>query len=122
MDLADPALDVTQLLEREAVTAIVNCGAFTQVDGAEHELALARQVNGVAPGILARSAALVGIPIIQVSTDYVFSGTDLGWYHESDHPAPATSYGRSKLLGEKGVVVSGCCSLAFVATRELTVS
>lgn len=107
LDLADAALDVAPLIGRERITAIINCGAFTQVDRAETEPDIAMRVNGDAPGILARAAAAAGIPLVQVSTDYVFSGTGDGWYRETDLPGPATVYGRSKLAGEQAVMRSG---------------
>ena len=107
LDLADPALDPAALIAREAITAVINCGAYTQVDRAEEEAALALQVNGIAPGILARAAAAAGIPIVHVSTDYVFAGDKSAPYLEDDATGPRTSYGRSKLAGEQAVAASG---------------
>lgn len=107
LDLADPAMDPAALLARHGVTAIINCGAYTQVDRAESEEALATQVNGHAAGALARAAAIAQIPIIQVSTDYVFAGDKPGAYSEDDPPSPRGAYGRSKLEGERQVAASG---------------
>ena len=107
LDLADPALDVAPLIAAEGVTAIINCGAYTKVDLAETEEPLALQVNGQAPGLLARAARGAGIPIVHVSTDYVFAGDREGWYREDDPTAPQGAYGRSKLAGEQAVASSG---------------
>ena len=107
VDLADPSLSVEEVFEREHVTAIINCGAFTQVDRAETEKQLAFEVNAIAPGRLARSAARHDIPIVQVSTDYVFAGDKPTPYIEADKPDPHTVYGLSKLAGEREVAASG---------------
>lgn len=107
LDLADPALDVAPLLAAEDVTAIINCGAFTGVDRAEDNVDLAHQVNALAPGILARAARTAGIPIVQISTDYVFSGESPGFYREYDVTGPRCVYGRTKLAGEQAVIASG---------------
>lgn len=107
LDLAAGDLDVRPLIAAEGITAIVNCGAYTKVDQAEDEAELARRINGEAPGLLARAAAEAGIPIVQMSTDYVFDGTKHGFYREDDPPAPRGVYGRSKLLGEQAVRDSG---------------
>jgi dTDP-4-dehydrorhamnose reductase len=108
LDLArGEALDIGPLLAREKITAIVNCGAYTRVDQAEDEPELARRVNGDAPGALARAAAAAGIPIVQVSTDYVFSGDKPAPYDEDDATGPRGVYGHSKLAGEQAVARSG---------------
>lgn len=107
LDLAAPALDVAPLLAAEGVTAIVNCGAYTQVDRAEDEEALALQVNGAAPALLARAARDAGIPIVQISTDYVFAGDRPGFYREDDPTGPRSAYGWTKLAGERAVIASG---------------
>jgi dTDP-4-dehydrorhamnose reductase len=82
---------------------IVNAAAYTAVDKAEEETDIALKINGVAPGILAQEAAELGAPLIQVSTDYVFDGLQDRPYRPSDQPCPASSYGRSKLVGEEAV-------------------
>lgn len=108
LDLAlGGALDVAPLLAREGVTAIVNCGAYTQVDRAEDEPELAARINGEAPGALARAAAAAGIPIVQISTDYVFAGDKPSAYDETDPTGPQGAYGRGKLAGESAVAASG---------------
>lgn len=108
LDLAlGDALDVAPLLAAEGVTAIVNCGAYTKVDQAEDEPELVNRINGDAPGALARAGAAAGIPIVQLSTDYVFSGDKPAPYVEDDATAPQGGYGRSKLAGEQAVATSG---------------
>jgi dTDP-4-dehydrorhamnose reductase len=107
LDLAADDLDVAPLLAAEGVTAIINCGAYTSVDQAEDNADLAQRVNGEAPGTLARAAAAAGIPIVQISTDYVFSGEKLHPYDEDDETGPNCVYGRSKLAGERAVAASG---------------
>lgn len=83
--------------------AIVNCAAYTAVDRAESDEARAHAVNAVAPGILAREAARRRIPIIHVSTDYVFDGSKSQPYVESDRVNPLGVYGRTKEAGEAAV-------------------
>lgn len=82
---------------------IVSAAAYTAVDQAEGEAPLAMAVNAVAPGEIAKAAALLGVPVIHLSTDYVFDGTKPAPYIESDAAAPVSVYGRSKLQGEIAV-------------------
>lgn len=105
LDLANP--DPGEMIAREGITAIVNCGAYTAVDRAESEPDLAMAINGHAPGVLAQAAAAAGIPIVQVSTDYVFAGDKQDAYREDDETAPQGVYGRTKLAGERAVAASG---------------
>lgn len=107
LDLGDPALDAAPLLAAEGITAIVNCGAYTKVDQAEDEEALALQINGLTPGRLGRAAREADIPIVQISTDYVFAGDGSGFYHEDALTGPRGAYGRTKLAGEQAVIASG---------------
>ena len=85
---------------------IVNCGAYTAVDKAETEQALAFAINGEAPGVLATWAHRHGIPFIQVSTDYVFDGESKAPYTEDQEPKPINVYGASKLEGEQRVLAA----------------
>ena len=104
------ALDVTDRSAVEAVVAdaapevIVNCAAWTDVDGAESDEAAALAVNGAGAGNLARAAVAVGARLVQVSTDYVFDGTATRPYVESDPTGPLSAYGRTKLAGEHEVL------------------
>jgi dTDP-4-dehydrorhamnose reductase len=97
--------DLAPLLQ--GVTGIVNCGAYTAVDKAEAEPALAHAVNADAAGRLAEAARQAGIPIVHVSTDYVFAADGGGPWREDAPIAPASTYGRTKAEGEAAVRASG---------------
>jgi dTDP-4-dehydrorhamnose reductase len=93
---------------RDAVTepalmAVVNCAAYTAVDAAETEPELARAVNEIAPACLASETAKRGIPLVHVSTDYVFNGRKRSAYLEDDPVSPLNVYGRTKAAGERKV-------------------
>jgi dTDP-4-dehydrorhamnose reductase len=114
-DVAAPAraeLDITdaegivQAVAAVAPEAIVNCAAWTDVDGAESAEAQARRVNGDGAGQVARAAADAGARVVHVSTDYVFDGTKREPWVESDPVAPLQAYGRTKLAGERAVAAS----------------
>ena len=85
---------------------IISSAAYTAVDKAESEHGLAYAINGDAPGELARVAAALDIPILHMSTDYVFHGDKDGAYVETDTPGPASIYGLSKLAGEMAVATA----------------
>jgi dTDP-4-dehydrorhamnose reductase len=94
-----------------AVTAakpdvIVSAAAYTAVDQAESEPELAHMINAVSAGKLATAAAKLNVPIVHLSTDYVFDGTKDSPYLEIDPVAPLGVYGRSKLLGEEAVAAA----------------
>ncbi|WP_269931499.1 dTDP-4-dehydrorhamnose reductase [Aminobacter sp. HY435] len=82
---------------------VINAAAHTGVDRQEDEPARAFAMNAEAPGVLAKLTAESGIPIVHVSTDYVFDGRAVRPYVETDLPNPQTVYGRSKLAGEEAV-------------------
>ena len=103
LDLSKPETISPALANVEA-DAIVNAAAFTSVDKAEDEEALAIRVNGDAPGEIARIAKLRGVPFLHISTDYVFDGASARPYSEADPVAPVGAYGRSKLAGEMAVM------------------
>jgi len=112
LDLADP--DAIRRVVREArPEPIVNAAAYTAVDKAESEPAVATQINGDAPGVLAEEAKRSGALLVHYSTDYVFDGEKPGAYVETDTPNPVSAYGRSKLAGERAVMASGCRHLIF---------
>jgi dTDP-4-dehydrorhamnose reductase len=92
---------------------IVNAGAHTAVDKAEGEPSLARTLNALAPGVLAKEAAAVGAWLVHYSTDYVFDGSGSTPWLETDTPAPLNVYGRTKLEGEQLIQASGCKHLIF---------
>jgi len=85
---------------------LLSLAAYTAVDKAEDEPELAHVINGVAPGVLAQVAADLGIPILHLSTDYVFDGKKDDPYAEEDAPAPVSVYGRTKLEGERAIVAA----------------
>ena len=87
-----------------APEVVVNCAAWTDVDGAEASPEKAHRVNATAAGNVATAAASAGAWIVQISTDYVFDGNKRSPYVESDAPSPLSSYGSSKLAGEREVV------------------
>jgi dTDP-4-dehydrorhamnose reductase len=102
-------LDNGQLAETvDEADAIVNCAAFTNVDGAESQRELAHRVNGEAVGQLGRLAAERGKWVLHFSTDFVFDGELDRPYVETDAPNPINEYGRSKLAGERLLSQSGC--------------
>ena len=103
LDLADPA-SVVRALEAAAPDAIVSAAAYTAVDKAESERDLAFAVNGAGPGAVAQAARALGVPLIHISTDYVFDGTLDRPYVESDPTGPTGVYGASKLAGEQAVL------------------
>jgi len=102
LDVTDPAA-VAAVLEAERPAAIVNCAAWTDVDGAEAAEAEATRVNGDGPRHLATAAGAIGAFVVQVSTDYVFDGAGSAPYREDDPVGPRSAYGRSKLAGERAV-------------------
>lgn len=105
LDLADPDAIVAKM--REVCPAVViNAAAYTAVDRAESEPALAMAVNGTAPGILGEEAARLNALLIHYSTDYVFDGAKHGAYAEDDTPNPLNVYGRTKLAGERAIQAS----------------
>ena len=85
---------------------VVNCAAWTDVDGAEANEAAAMRVNDGAAGMLAAAAAAHGAAVVYVSSDYVFDGTKRAPYVESDLPAALSAYGRSKQAGETGTAIA----------------
>ena len=80
--------------------AVVNCAAWTAVDAAEDDEAGAFRANALGPALLARLCAEAKIPLIQISTDYVYDGLKRAPYVETDLPNPLSAYGRTKLAGE----------------------
>lgn len=90
-------------VRREAPDIVVNAAAYTAVDKAESEPELARAVNGLSPGGMARACAELGIPMIHISTDFVFDGAKAGPYLEDDVPGPVSTYGETKRDGEDAV-------------------
>ncbi len=105
LDLADPA-SVVRVLEAAAPDVIVSAAAYTAVDKAETERDLAYAVNGAGACAVAQAARALGVPLVHVSTDYVFDGTLDRPYLESDPTGPTGVYGASKLAGEQAVLAT----------------
>jgi dTDP-4-dehydrorhamnose reductase len=105
LDLAEPST-ILPALAAAAPDVIVNAAAYTAVDQAETEEALAHRINAAGAGAVAVAAAQLGVPIIQISTDYVFDGSLDRLYREDDSTAPINAYGRSKQAGEAAVMAA----------------
>lgn len=118
LDLADAEAAHAALLaahEASPFDALVNAAAYTAVDRAESEADLAFAVNEGGARAVARAAAALGLPVIQLSTDYVFPGTAARAYREEDATGPVSVYGRSKLAGEIAVA-QACADHAILRT------
>ena len=105
LDLADAA-SIRAAFDGETADIVVNAAAYTAVDKAEEEEALAMRVNGIGAGLVAQEARRLGAPVIQLSTDYVFDGSLNRPWREDDSTAPLGAYGRSKLAGEAAVAAA----------------
>ncbi len=105
LDVTDDAA-VDEAVAAAGADAIVNCAAFTDVDGAEADEVTAFAVNAHGAGNLARAASRCGARLVHVSTDYVFDGTATEPYVESDRTDPRSAYGRTKLGGEHAVLAT----------------
>lgn len=102
VDLTQPEA-ICQVVAAVKPDVVINSAAYTAVDKAESEAELAMQVNAIAPGILAEECQKLGIPLIHVSTDYVFDGTQGYPYQDTDKTNPLNVYGKSKLAGEEAI-------------------
>jgi dTDP-4-dehydrorhamnose reductase len=112
LDITDDAA-VKAAVSRAGADAVINCAAWTDVDGAEAHVQSAHAVNSDGAGNLARAAAAAGVPLLHLSSDYVFDGRpELDGagrarpYLESDRTHPLSAYGRSKLAGEQQVLAA----------------
>jgi dTDP-4-dehydrorhamnose reductase len=106
MDLTQPD-SIRRTLREVKPHLIVNAAAYTAVDRAESEPEIAMAVNGIAPGLMAEEAKLLGAAIVHYSTDYVFDGTKPTPYTELDSPNPQNTYGKTKLAGEQAIQAVG---------------
>jgi dTDP-4-dehydrorhamnose reductase len=111
LDLGQP-WNVRSAIELERPSLIVNAAAYTAVDKAESERDAAWAVNAESPAMIARAAAALDVPLIHVSTDYVFDGNKQGEYEVGDPCNPLSVYGASKLAGE--LAVRALCPKAWV--------
>lgn len=105
-DLSDPAA-CAAAIEAALPRAVINAAAYTAVDRAESEEDRATVINGDAPGAMARACAGLGVPFVQISTDYVFPGDGADPRAPDAPTAPLGAYGRSKLAGEAAVRAAG---------------
>lgn len=106
LDLAD-SQTLKNALETAQPALIVNAAAYTDVDRAETDTRQAYLVNAAAPEIMARWAATRGVPLLHISTDYVYSGMGDTPHDEGEAPAPLNAYGASKLAGDEAIGQSG---------------
>jgi dTDP-4-dehydrorhamnose reductase len=112
-------LDISDLpylrarLAGSRMDAIVKAAAYTAVDDAESNEALAARINGEAPRVLAQEAGRMGAWLVHYSTDYVFDGAKAAAYTEDDETNPLNAYGRTKLAGEQAIAAAGACHMIF---------
>ncbi|WP_047497616.1 dTDP-4-dehydrorhamnose reductase [Terriglobus sp. TAA 43] len=112
MNLASPDA-IRAYVRKHRPAWIINAAAYTAVDKAESEVELAEAINAVAPGVLGEEAAILHIPVIHFSTDYVFAGDGLKPWVETDATGPLSTYGRTKLEGEQALANSGAAYMIF---------
>lgn len=105
-DLGEPDTCVNAI-RTHAPYAVINAAAYTAVDGAEDNEALANAVNAAAPEAMARECAARDIPFVHISSDYVFDGSGTAPWRSDNETAPINAYGRSKLAGEAAITKAG---------------
>jgi dTDP-4-dehydrorhamnose reductase len=105
LDITDAAA-LAKKFDLERPDVVINCAAWTDVDGAEAEEQAAFAVNGTGAGNVAAAAAAVGASVVYVCSDYVFDGAKAAPYVESDQVAPLSAYGRTKLAGEEATIAA----------------
>lgn len=112
VDLSD-STSLRELVRSTKPDIIINAAAYTNVDKAESEPALARAINATGPGVLAEEAKKIGAVLVHYSTDYVFDGAKGSPYVETDAANPLNVYGQTKLEGEQAIAASGCVNLVL---------
>lgn len=117
LDITDEAA-INRFVTDNEIDGIVNCAAYTAVDKAEENQELCHKLNATAPGLLAKAIEKRGGWMIQISTDYVFDGTNHRPYTEQDSVCPNSTYGRTKLAGEQEVI-NGCKRSMIIRTAWL---
>ena len=110
LDIGDAAA-VAAALRSIAPVAVINAAAYTLVDRAEQERAAAFAANAIGAGVIAQGCADAGVPLVHISTDYVFDGAATRPYREDDPIAPLSVYGESKAEGERRVIAAGGCAV-----------
>ena len=117
LDITDQTA-IEKFVSENAIDGIVNCAAYTAVDKAEENQDLCMKLNATAPDYLAQAIEKRGGWMIQISTDYVFDGTNHKPYTEADSVCPNSTYGRTKLAGEQAVM-AGCKKSMIIRTAWL---
>jgi dTDP-4-dehydrorhamnose reductase len=112
LDLSKPD-DISRAIREIRPQIIVNAAAYTAVDQAETDEAMAQAVNGEAPGAMAKEAKKIGAALVHYSTDYIFDGSKKAPYDETDAANPINVYGKTKLAGEQAIRSSGVAHLIF---------
>ena len=112
LDLSKPD-DISRTIREVQPQIIVNAAAYTAVDKAETDEAMAQAVNGEAPGLMAKEAKKIGAALVHYSTDYVFDGSKKLPYDETDAANPINVYGKTKFAGEQAIRRSGVPHLIF---------
>ena len=107
---------IESFVENNAIDGIVNCAAYTAVDKAEDNKELCRRLNAEAPAYLAHAVGQRGGWMIQISTDYVFDGTNHTPYREDEETCPNSVYGKTKLVGELNV--QKLCKQSMIIRKE----
>lgn len=102
---------IEEFVQRENISLVINCAAYTAVDLAEDNEAKADDINHKAVALLAESCKRHNATLIHISTDYIFSGDADTPYSEGAAPAPLNAYGRTKLAGERAIAESECRSI-----------
>ena len=106
LDLMGGEDAIVRAIEQAGPDVVVSAAAYTAVDKAESERDLAFAINARGAGAVAKAAERLGVPVIHISTDYVFDGSKPAPYLESDVPNPVSVYGASKLAGEEAVLAA----------------
>jgi dTDP-4-dehydrorhamnose reductase len=114
LDLAQEAT-VERAIARAAPAVVVSAGAYTAVDKAEGEVDVVRAINAEGPRMVAATCARLRIPVVHISTDYVFDGRKAQPYSEGDATGPLNVYGRFKLDGERSIA-AGCAAHVILRT------
>lgn len=117
LDICDEQAILAYVTKNE-IDVIVNCAAYTAVDNAEDNTELCHKLNALAPGYLAKAAQSRGAAMVQISTDYVFNGTNHIPYTEEMPTCPASVYGSTKLEGENNVLAN-CTQSMVIRTAWL---
>lgn len=105
-DLSDPQACAAVIADLKP-SVVINAAAYTAVDKAEEEEALAQRINAASPGAMAGACVQLDVPLLHVSTDYVFDGSGTQAWRETDPVSPQNAYGRTKLAGEEAIRASG---------------